>query len=95
MEDQLTTWIAAGVSFLTGWVLDNGIPRKVAKFVVSLIAKKRTKMEAWLIIGPIAVAAVGWFIGSEIHTLRKRFDRIEQTQTQMAVTLARLEEKVK
>jgi len=40
MEDQLTTWIAAGVSFLTGWALDNGIPRKVAKFVVSLIAKK-------------------------------------------------------
>lgn len=52
-------------------------------------------MDTWLILGPIAVAAVGWFIGSEIHTLRKRFDRIEQTQTQMAVTLARLEEKVK
>jgi hypothetical protein len=75
MEDQLTTWIAAGVSFVTGWVLDNGIPRKIAKF--------------------LAVAAVGWFIASEIHTLRKRFDRIEQTQTQMAITLGKLEEKVK
>lgn len=52
-------------------------------------------MEAWLIIGPISVAAVGWFIGSEIHNLRKRFDRIEQTQTQMAITLGKLEEKVK
>jgi hypothetical protein len=52
-------------------------------------------MEAWLIIGPLAVAGVGWFIGSEIHNLRKRFDRIEQTQTQMAITLGKLEEKVK
>lgn len=41
MEDQLTTWIAAGVSFVTGWVLDNGIPRKIAKFLVSLIVKKK------------------------------------------------------
>ena len=52
-------------------------------------------METWIIIGPLAVAAVGWFIGSEIHNLRKRFDRIEQTQTQMAITLGKLEEKVK
>jgi hypothetical protein len=52
-------------------------------------------VEAWIIIGPLAVAAVGWFIASEIHTLRKRFDRIEQTQTQMAITLGKLEEKVK
>jgi hypothetical protein len=52
-------------------------------------------MESWLILGPLAVAAVGWFIASEIHTLRKRFDRIEQTQTQMSITLAKLEEKVK
>jgi hypothetical protein len=52
-------------------------------------------MESWYILGPIAVAAVGWFIAAEIHTLRKRFDRIEQTQTQMAITLAKLEEKVK
>jgi hypothetical protein len=52
-------------------------------------------VEAWLIIGPLAVAAVGWFIGSEIQNLRKRFDRIEQTQTQMAITLGKLEEKVK
>jgi hypothetical protein len=41
MEDQLTTWIAAGVSFLAGWILDNGIPRKVANFVISLVAKKK------------------------------------------------------
>lgn len=52
-------------------------------------------MEVWIVAGPIAVAAVGWFIATEIHTLRKRFDRIEQTQTQMAITLAKLEEKVK
>ena len=56
---------------------------------------KKVKMESWLILGPLAVAALGWFIASEIHTLRKRFDRIEQTQTQMAITLAKLEEKVK
>ena len=43
MEDQITTWIAAGVSFVTGWVLDNGIPRKIAKFLVSLIVKKGLK----------------------------------------------------
>lgn len=41
MEDQLTTWIAAGVSFVAGWILDNGYPRKVARFLVSLIAKKK------------------------------------------------------
>jgi hypothetical protein len=41
MEDQLTTWIAAGVSFVAGWVMDNGIPRKIAKFLVSLIVKKK------------------------------------------------------
>ena len=31
-------------------------------------------MESWLILGPLAVAALGWFIASEIHTLRKRED---------------------
>ena len=56
---------------------------------------KKVKMESWLILGPLAVAALGWFIASEIHTLRKRIDRIEQTQPQMAITLAKLEEKVK
>ena len=43
MEDQLTTWIAAGVSFIAGWVLDNGIPRKIAKFVISLVSKKKAQ----------------------------------------------------
>lgn len=52
-------------------------------------------MEVWVVAGPLAVAAVGWFIGTEIASLRKRFERIEQTQTQMAITLAKLEEKVK
>jgi hypothetical protein len=41
MEEQLSTWIAAGVSFLAGWILDNGIPRKVASFIISLVAKKK------------------------------------------------------
>ena len=95
MEDTLTTWLAAGVSFVAGWVLDNGIPRKIARFAAKLLSGKKVKMESWLILGPLAVAALGWFIASEIHTLRKRFDRIEQTQTQMAITLAKLEEKVK
>lgn len=48
-------------------------------------------MEAWVIIGPIAVAAVGWFIGSEIAGLRKKVERLDQTQTQIAITLAKLE----
>lgn len=41
MEDQVTTWIAAGVSFVAGWILDNQYPRKIAKFLISLIAKKK------------------------------------------------------
>jgi hypothetical protein len=41
MEDTITTWLAAGVSFVTGWVLDNGIPRKIARFVVKLVSKKK------------------------------------------------------
>jgi hypothetical protein len=41
MEDQLTTWIAAGVSFVAGWILDNGVPRKIASWLVSLIVKKK------------------------------------------------------
>jgi hypothetical protein len=41
MEDTITTWLAAGVSFVTGWVLDNGIPRKIARFVVKLVSGKK------------------------------------------------------
>lgn len=41
MEDQLTTWIAAGVSFLAGWIIDNGVPKKIAGWIVSLVSKKK------------------------------------------------------
>jgi hypothetical protein len=41
MEETISTWIAAGVSFVAGWVLDNGIPRKIARFVVKLVSGKK------------------------------------------------------
>ena len=41
MEDTISTWIAAGVSFVAGWALDNGIPRKIARFVVKLVSGKK------------------------------------------------------
>jgi len=41
MEDTLTTWLAAGVSFVAGWALDNGVPRKVARFLARIISGKK------------------------------------------------------
>jgi hypothetical protein len=41
MEETISTWIAAGVSFVAGWALDNGIPRKIARFVVKLVSGKK------------------------------------------------------
>lgn len=49
----------------------------------------------WLVAGPIAVAAVGWFIGTEISRLRTAVEKLSHNQTQMAISLGRLEEKVK
>lgn len=41
LEDQLTIAITSGISFVAGWLLDNGIPRKVAAWLVGLVIKKK------------------------------------------------------
>lgn len=51
--------------------------------------------EFWVYAGPIAVAAVGWFIASEISRLRTSVDKLNANQMQMAISLGRLEEKIK
>lgn len=52
-------------------------------------------MEFWIYAGPIAVAVVGWFLASEISRLRKQLDKISENQTQMAITLGKLETEIK
>jgi len=49
----------------------------------------------WFFAGPIAVAAVGWFIASEISRLRASVEKLNSNQTQMAIAIGRLEEKMK
>jgi len=51
--------------------------------------------EFWVYAGPIAVAAVGWFIASEISRLRASVEKLNSNQNQMAIALGRLEEKIK
>jgi hypothetical protein len=51
--------------------------------------------EFWIYAGPIAVAAVGWFIATEISRLRTSVEKLHTNQTQMAISLGRLEEKIK
>lgn len=50
--------------------------------------------DIWLIIGPIAIAVTGWFIGSEIKRLRNQVDQLLENQKEMAVQIARLEAKL-
>jgi hypothetical protein len=42
-------------------------------------------MDFWIYAGPIAVAAVGYFIAAEISNLRKQITKLNETQTQMAI----------
>jgi hypothetical protein len=48
-------------------------------------------MDFWIYAGPLAVAAVGYFIASEISNLRKQITKLNETQTQMAISLAQLQ----
>ncbi len=41
LEDQLTIAITSAVSFAAGWILDNGIPRKIAGWLIGLVVKKK------------------------------------------------------
>jgi hypothetical protein len=40
IEDQITIAISSGITFVAGWLLDNKMPRKVAKWLVGLVIKK-------------------------------------------------------
>ena len=51
--------------------------------------------DIWLIIGPIAIAVTGWFVGMEIKRLRNQVDQLLLNQKEMAVQIARLEAKMK
>ena len=51
--------------------------------------------DIWLILGPVAVAVTGWFVGSEIKRLRAQVDQLLDNQKEMAVQIARLEAKIK
>lgn len=48
-------------------------------------------MDFWIYAGPMAIAAVGYFIASEISNLRKQITKLNETQTQMAISLAQLQ----
>jgi len=51
--------------------------------------------DMWLIIGPIAIAVTGWFVGMEIKRLRNQVDQLLENQKEMAVQIARLEAKIR
>lgn len=40
LEDQLTVAITGAVTFVSGWLLDNKVPRKVAKWTIGLFLRK-------------------------------------------------------
>ena len=50
---------------------------------------------AWLIIGPLGIAAAGWFIAMEIKRLRNQVDQLLENQKAMTVQIAKLEAKIK
>jgi hypothetical protein len=60
-----------------------------------LYCKEKSMSDFWLVAGPIAVVAVGWFVGTEISRLRTAVDKLSANQMQLAISLGRLEEKVK
>jgi len=41
LEDQITTIITSAITFAAGWLLDNSIPRKAAKWIIGLVIKKK------------------------------------------------------
>jgi hypothetical protein len=41
LEDQMATAITGAISFAAGWLLDNKVPRKVAKWVIGLVWKPK------------------------------------------------------
>jgi hypothetical protein len=40
-EDQIATIITSAITFVAGWLLDNQVPRKAAKWLVGLVIKKK------------------------------------------------------
>ena len=41
IEDQLTTVLTSAITFAAGWLLDNKVPRKVAKWVIGFVWKPK------------------------------------------------------
>jgi len=41
LEDQITTILTSAITFAAGWLLDNSIPRKAAKWIIGLVIKKK------------------------------------------------------
>ena len=41
IEDQIATAITGAITFAAGWLLDNKVPRKVAKWAIGLIWKPK------------------------------------------------------
>jgi len=48
--------------------------------------------EAWLIIGPVALAVAGYFIGSELKRLNNELLRLRQDMFHVSIDLAKIKE---
>jgi hypothetical protein len=49
-------------------------------------------MEAWLIVGPVALALAGYFLGSELKRLNNEVTRVRHELFQVSIDVAKIKE---
>jgi len=49
-------------------------------------------MEAWLIVGPVALALAGYFLGSELKRLNNEVMRVRNELFQVSIDVAKIKE---
>ncbi len=49
-------------------------------------------MEAWLIVGPVALALAGYFLGSELKRINTELTRIRHELFQVSIDVAKIKE---
>lgn len=49
-------------------------------------------MEAWLIVGPVALALAGYFMGTELKRLNTEITRVRHELFQVSIDVAKIKE---
>ena len=49
-------------------------------------------MESWLIVGPVALALAGYFLGSELKRLNTEITRVRHELFQVSIDVAKIKE---